>query len=280
MKMAVLLDIDNTLTPPRQQLTGQMAEILKRLCIPFHVAAGSDMALLKEQFFEPLYIFGFREQFDAFLSNGATHYRCDFSKEMFIEMVSEFSIRDHLGEVNYNSLINVLKETLELEEFQIRFPLKVIGERITYRGSMINFCPIGRVNKESAEALNNRSNFVEFDHTYRYRERLIDHLKHELSSLIDQQQLTITLGGQTSFDIGIANQDKANAVRTLLSTGIEKLVFIGDALYEGGNDAPLRKFVEGWHSINPCPLETIQVSSWRETAQKFQELGFICERAE
>lgn len=280
MKKAVLLDIDNTLTLPRQQLNQQMAEILKHLSIPFHVAAGSDLPLLQDQFFEPLFRFGFRKRFDAFVSNGAIHYRCDYSKGMSLELISEFNIRDHLGNEDYGFLIDVLTETLALQDFQILPPLKVIGERITYRGSMINFCPIGRVNQESAESLSNRNNFVRFDHTHGYREKVIAHLKRELSSIINERQLRITLGGQTSFDIGIADQDKAKAVRTLLDNGIEKLVFIGDALYEGGNDAPIRKFVEDWRSIEPCPLETIQVNSWTETRDKLQELGFIGEHAE
>lgn len=280
VKKAVLLDIDNTLTPPRQQLTRQMAEILKRLRVPFHVAAGSHITLLQEQFFEPLYRFGFRKGFDAFLSNGAIHYRCDYSEVASIEVVSEFDIRDHLGESDYKRLTDVLTETLEREEFQVMPPTKIIGERITYRGSMINFCPIGRVSLETEEVQRNRSNFVEFDRANNYRQRVIEHLNRELSSLVNDRRLTITLGGQTSFDIGIADQDKTNAVRTLLSNGIERLVFIGDALFEGGNDAPIRKFVENWRSTEPCPLEAFQVSSWRETVEKFYELGFIDQRGE
>ena len=280
MKRAVLLDIDNTLTLPRQQLGQQMAEILKHLSVPFHVAAGSDMALLQEQFFEPLFRFGFRKRFDAFVSNGAIHYTCDYSEGMSIELVSEFDLRDHLGDDDYGFLIDVLTKTLELQDFRILPPLKIIGERITYRGSMINFCPIGRVTQESAESLSNRNNFVKFDQTHGYRQKVIAHLNRELSSVISGRQLSITLGGQTSFDIGIANQDKAKAVHTLLRNGIEKLVFIGDALYEGGNDAPIRKFVEDWRSVEPCPLETIQVNSWMETRDKLRELGFIGERAE
>lgn len=275
VKTAVLLDIDNTLTPPRRQLTEPMAEILKRLCIPFHVAAGSHLALLQEQFFESLYTFGFRKQFDAFLSNGAIHYRCDYSKGMSIEMVSAFNIRDYLGDVDYNFLIEILTKTLELREFLLLPPLKVMGERIIFRGSMINFCTIGRPEQESAESRHNRDNFVKFDNTTQYRQKLMDHLKRELSSLINKRQLTITLGGQTSFDIGITTQDKTNAVRTLLQNGTKRLVFIGDALFEGGNDASIREFVKNWPSTSPCPVETVQVSSWKETIEKLYEFEFV-----
>ncbi|MDQ1525332.1 MAG: hypothetical protein QOE47_3256, partial [Pyrinomonadaceae bacterium] len=86
MKTVLLLDIDNTLTPPRRPLNKEMADIVNRLNVPFHVAAGSHMKILQEQFFSPLYLFGFRQQFDAFLSNGAIHYHCDYSEKMSVEV--------------------------------------------------------------------------------------------------------------------------------------------------------------------------------------------------
>jgi phosphomannomutase len=277
-KTALLLDIDNTLTPPRQELTRKMVEVLKGLCVPFHVAAGSDIGLLQEQFFAPLYKFGFRGRFDAFLSNGAIHYRCDYSEGISIELVSAFNIREYLGESDYRFMIDVLKETLELPRFRPLPPLRIVGERIIDRGAMINFCPVGRVNQESAESLRNRNNFVEFDRKQGYRQEVIAHLKRELSPLINNRQLTISLGGQTSFDIGVANQDKANAVRELLKQGIERVVFIGDALFDGGNDAPIKEFARNWPATSPCPIETIQVSGWEETIERFHELGFVCVR--
>lgn len=275
MKTALLLDIDNTITPPRQPLTEPMAKILERLNIPFHVVAGSHIRLLQEQFFKPLYKFGFRKQFGAFLSNGAIHYRCDYSKEMSIEVISSFNFRDYLGEIDYNFLIKVLTKTLELQEFQLPLFLKVSGETITFRESMINFSPIGKPTIEDMEIQQNRKTFVKFDHTYGYRQKIMNYLKRELSYLIAERGLTITFGGQTSFDIGVIGQDKTKAVRTLLETGIEKLIFIGDALYEGGNDAVIREFVENWPTTSPCPVELIQVISWKETAVKLFELGFV-----
>jgi len=280
MKKVVLLDIDNTITPPRQPLTETMANILDRLNIPFHVVAGSHIGLLKDQFFEPLYEFGFRKGFDAFLSNGAIHYRCDYSKEMSIEVIASFNIHDYLGVTDHNFLIEVLKKSLELQDIKLPDSLNVIGETITFRESMINFSPIGRSTVEDLEVQQNRKKFVEFDHVHGYRQKIMNYLKRELSSLISTRGLTITLGGQTSFDIGIVGQDKTKAVRTFLGMGIEKIFFIGDALYEGGNDAVIREFFEQWPPQSPCPLELIQISSWKETVKKIFEIGFIDERIE
>lgn len=274
IKTVLLLDVDSTLTPPRQPLNKTMAEILQR-CIPFYVVAGSHFSLLEAQFFKPLYNYGFRKKFGAFVSNGAIYYQCEFSKEMSIKLVSEFNIRTYLGDDNYNFLIDVLEKTLELQDFQIVSPLKIIGERITDRVSMINFCPIGRVGQEDDEVQLNRKRFVEFDHTNAYRKKVMSHLEQKLTSLITKHKLIITLGGQTSFDIGIADQDKTNAVRTLLQEGVDRLVFIGDALFEGGNDASIRKFVENWPEDSQCPVEAIQTNSWEQTIELLNNLGFI-----
>ena len=279
MKIVLLFDIDNTLTPPRQPLQQSMVEILKRLAVPFHVAAGSHIELLRDQFFEPLYEFGFRSQFDAFISNGGIHYRCDYSKEMRLEVVSAFDIRDHLGKANYDRLIDVLEKAKEMPEFQLPPSFEVMGETITYRGSMINFVPIGRVEGYSKEYHRSRDNFVIFDHATGYRSKMMDHLKRELSYLIDSHQLTISLGGQTSFDLNIATKDKGNAVWTLLNNGVDKIVFLGDALFEGGNDAPIREIADNWPSTYQCPLEAIQVSNWDDTIKKLHAMNFIGERA-
>ncbi|MGA9767547.1 MAG: hypothetical protein WBV94_00790 [Blastocatellia bacterium] len=275
MKTVLLFDIDNTLTPPRQPLQQSMVEILKRLVVPFHVAAGSHIELLRDQFFEPLYEFGFRKQFDAFISNGGIHYHCDYSKEMSLDLVSAFDIRDHLGNANYDLLIGVLEKARQMPEFHLPPSFEVMGETITYRGSMINFVPIGRIEGDSIAYRQSRDNFVVLDRATGYRSKMMDHLRQELSFLIESRQLTISLGGQTSFDLNIATKDKANAVWTLLNHGVERVVFLGDALFEGGNDAPIRELAENWPSTSPCPLEAIQVSNWDNTIDKLHALKFI-----
>lgn len=275
MKSVLVFDIDRTLTPPRQPLTRSMAEVLGRLGVPFFVAAGSHLSLLQGQFFRPLYDFGFRKQFDAFLSNGAMHYQCDYSNEMSIKLVSEFNIRDHLGEANYNYLLKKLAETLEIEKFLLPPSLKIRDGRIVDRVSMINLCPIGRMEHEDSAGKLNRKKFVEFDLANNYREKVLRYLNQELSSLINEKQLKITLGGQTSFDVGIVGQDKTKPIRVLLKKGFERVVFIGDALFEGGNDAAINEFIDTWTLESRCPVEAIQISSWRETINMLQKLGFV-----
>jgi hypothetical protein len=256
-----------------------MVRFLCGLAVPFHVAAGSHLPLLQGQFFHPLYDFGFRGTFDAFVSNGAVHYHADYREGPDLQLISEFDIRAYLGEADYAFLIQVLSETLELPEFQTHLPLKIAGERIVYRGSMVNCSPIGRALQELDEAQRNRAMFVEFDQANNYRAQVMEYLKGRLARLIDERRLTITLGGQTSFDIGVLGQDKTKAVTTLIADGAQRVVFFGDALFDGGNDAAIRVMAEGWPKDSAIRVEAIQVESWLDTMAKLRAMGFAEENS-
>ncbi len=283
MKFALLMDIDNTLTPHRNRLKKEMADNLGRLNVPFYLAAGSDLDLIESQFFKPLWNFGFRKNFEAFLGNGATHYRCAFLNSYKIELLYKFSLRKHIGENYYHYLKSVINEALTREEFKITPPIRVIGEQFIDRGSMINFVPIGRPKEDitgndniiSKEAYANREKFEEFDKKNKYRSRVITFLEKKLTNIIKEKDLIVMLGGRTSFDICINRKDKTNAVRQLLKYGYEKVVFLGDALEGDGNDSVIRKYIENWKDTKPCPLSAHQVSGWKDTLEKFKSNGWI-----
>jgi hydroxymethylpyrimidine pyrophosphatase-like HAD family hydrolase len=270
--IALVLDIDKTLTPPRKPLNKTMAETLEKLSIPFWVAAGSHIRLLQHQFFEPLFTFGFRKQFEAFLGNGAIQYHCDYTKKMSIKEVAVFNLRSYLGETSYQGLRKILKESLVMDQFRMPPSLSILDNRLVDRVSMLNLCPIGRMDREDQKAKKNREAFIKFDKATSYRDRMLDFLNQKLASLITKKQLKITLGGETSFDIGIAGEDKTKPIRILLQDGLKKVIFIGDALYPNGNDASIREFIKVWPSGSPCPVEAIQVNSWKETKKILENL--------
>ena len=278
MKTALLFDIDSTLTPPRLPITESMVQVLRKLNVPFHVAAGSHMELLEEQFFKPLFKFGFRGRFEAFISNGAIQYHCDYSSGSDIHEVDLFDIRKHLGNEAYDDLVRGLENTVEIPGFQLPGHLKVYGDVIAYRISMVNFSPIGRVKVETPEVRENREAFVCFDKETNYRRNILDHFDDIFSDLMAEKDLKITLGGQTSFDVGILGQDKSKAVRMLLASGVQKLIFIGDALFEGGNDAVIREYIDDMPPDSTAKAEYFQVESYKETEALLKEYGFVKER--
>lgn len=278
MDIALLMDIDGTLTAPRAPLGEQMALALGKLTVPFHVAAGSHRELVEPQFLKPLHDFGFRRDFEAFLNNGASHYHCPFSDRFAVEEKDEFHFQRHLGEADYASLVATLERALAEAEFRLPPQVCVIGEQIVDRVSMLNFCPIGRpAGALTARARRNRDEFAAFDRASGYRRKMLSYLERELKDTMGSKGLLIMYGGQTSFDLVIDGQDKTKGVRTLLSMGARRVVFIGDALYEGGNDSVIIRFIEQWRGSSPCPLTAVPVESWQDTIEKLRDHGWLAE---
>lgn len=271
-----MMDVDGTLTPPRKPLRRAMAQGLIHLTVPFSVAAGSDLKLVQPQFLEPLHEFGFRGAFDAFVSNGATQYHCDYAQGLSIRAVSNFDIERHLGAADLCFLLGVLNEVAEDPRFRVPAPLRVLGDQVTRRGSMINFAPIGRPGGQlDGETQRNRDEFVKFDEATGYRRAMLDHLNTRLEPLKTRKSLLITLGGQTSFDIMVAGMDKTHAVRKLLASGVERILFLGDALFAGGNDSVIMHFVADWAGPGPCPVEAVEARGWRHTLAVLRDRGLL-----
>lgn len=267
MTLAIVFDIDNTLTAPREALDRDMAQRLAALGPPFALAAGSDLGLLMSQFFEPLHAYGYRGQFDAFICNGASRYRCRSADELSVTPVDEFSLARHLGSTRFAALSALLDELLVDPRFALPASVPVVGPRIIDRDAMINIAPSGRERGAlSAASRTSRERFVAFDEETRYRERLFPVLRAALDERLPGNDLLLTLGGQTSFDLVVRGRDKSFAVRTLLDEGATHVTYVGDALFPGGNDAAVSEFVAAWPGGN-APVEVIQVSDHRHTAR-------------
>ena len=275
MPNALVFDIDNTLTPPRQTLEREMAEALRDLKVPFALAAGSDLDIVQGQFFEPLARFGYRGGFDAFLCNGATQYRCECDGEARVDLVEEFRFREHLGPAHFPRLMGILQAVLEDPEFRLPSSVPVVGERIVDRSSMVNFAPAGRPRGAnlSSQARESREAFVAYDAESGYRGRLLASLKQRFREF-ESIDLVVTLGGQTSFDIVVKGRDKSAAVRNLTQAGVEEIVYFGDALFDGGNDGAVLDFIAEWPSP-PCPVRAVQVDGWQNTLAHLRELDLV-----
>jgi hypothetical protein len=266
MTAAYVFDIDNTLTPPREALDREMARRLGALRAPFALAAGSDRELLMSQFFEPLHAHGYRGRFDAFVCNGASRFRCEYGDTLSVTAVDEFSLRAHLGDAGFAGLLGALEEMVQDPNFSLPSEVSVLGERIIDRGAMINLAPSGRLKGAlSAAARASRDAFVAFDERTGYRSRMLPALRRAIDARVPGNDLLLTLGGQTSFDIVVRGRDKSFAVRSLLAEGASHVTYVGDALFPGGNDAAVSDFVACWKE-GACPVHVIQVRDCQHTA--------------
>ena len=104
---------------------------------------------------------------------------------------------------------------------------KVWGEVIEDRGSQITFSALGQ--KAPLEEKN------KWDPDYVKRKKI----KAILDKLIPQ--FSVRIGGSTSIDITKPGIDKAYGIgklRDLLHISLKEMIYIGDALFPGGNDYP------------------------------------------
>ena len=85
-------------------------------------------------------------------------------------------------------------------------------------------------------------------------------------------QVGIRLG---RVDLVIRGKDKTNAVTYLLEQQIPHVVFIGDALFEGGNDSVISDYIRDWQGSEPCPVTAISVDNWRETIAAFRDNNWV-----
>ena len=69
--------------------------------------------------------------------------------------------------------------------------------------------------------------------------------RKKIKALLDPQlpDFSVRLGGSTSIDVTLPGIDKAYGIRKLrdiLGIAIDGMIYVGDALFPGGNDAPAR----------------------------------------
>tara|TARA_Y100000593_G_scaffold93659_1_gene189375 strand:- start:1227 stop:2033 length:807 start_codon:yes stop_codon:yes gene_type:complete len=229
-KTIVLFDMDGTLTEPREAFSSELLPILSKLSdkVEIGIVSGSDYEYIREQMGPVLTRSHVRYKTHLLPCNGTKHYTPPKNNQSGYELVHNNCMRDEISLDNYNRLIaNLLQR-------QARFShiLPVLtGEFIQYRGSMVNWCPIGR-SANSSE----RKQFVDLDTSYsptlRERERVSLLEDKDLKDL----DLCFKTGGDTSFDIFPVGWDKTYSLRHFPDY---KVWFVGDRCQEGGNDKEL-----------------------------------------
>lgn len=256
-----VFDIDNTLTPPRLPLEKDMADLLGNTGIRFCVDGGSSIELVEGQLLEPLWRHGFRGQFDAFLCNGARRYRCVYGAERSVELIDDFSMRDALGDTGWQQFLDLIGQVLHGERFELAGKVPINGPQVTDRGAMINVAPGGRPLRAVLDDADIRARdaFVAHDRATGYRRAMIDVLNAGLAGVDNGAKVEICLGGNTSLDIGIRGRDKSYALQSLFAEGAPAIVYLGDALFPGGNDEAVLKYAErmqGAHELHVVAVES------------------------
>ena len=157
--------------------------------------------------------------------NGTKYYKPpELSNEGF-KLHSDVSMKEMLGDDNYHKLI---EELILSQVHMCSYGIPLTGHFINCRGSLINWCPIGRNANDEERTL-----FKKLDNDEGIRGKVIDEFKAMLKQKDLLRKLTIKFGGDTSFDIYPKGWDKTYGLRHFHDWDVW---FVGDRCSANGND--------------------------------------------
>ena len=231
-KTIVLFDMDGTLTPARKKIDTETVRAVKELTRHAHVGivTGSDLNYLLEQCVELWRPIG------SCNPNDITLLPCNGTKKLSwkskkFTMDNCNDMKEKLGLEKYTMLIEKLVSAQSYYIGYTKPECPLTGTFISYRGSLLNYCPIGR----DAD-FNTRKKFIKLDETNLIRARLLDKLNQELSKY--SEDFEMRLGGQTSIDIFPKGWDKSFALQYFEGMNV---YFVGDKCKPGENDFDIYK---------------------------------------
>lgn len=221
-KKIAIFDLDGTLTESKSAMDVEMADIFNQLLTKKKVAviSGGAFGQYEKQVIAAL---GNHEELlkNLFLfpTSGTRFYRYENGwKEIYADMMS-VEDRKKITEAFHKSFA----------EINYHHPETVYGEIIEDRGTQVTFSAVGQ--KTPLEV--KKHWHANFDR----REEIAAVLKKYLP------EFEIRIPGMSSIDVTPKGIDKAYGISQIekhLGISRHEMVFVGDALYEGGNDYPVK----------------------------------------
>jgi phosphomannomutase len=220
MKKLIIFDLDGTLATSKQSVDTDMANLFVALLELRSVAviSGGDWPQFERQLLDQLPARGNYHKLFLLPTSGTKFYRFDGVWSQIY--ADNFSCNER--ERVMDALTSAAAEAGFADE-------TIWGEQIEDRGSQVTFSGLGQEAGPDVKA--------SWDPDVQKRNRL--------KALLDVRlpDFAIRIGGSTSVDITKPGIDKAYGIQKLKKIsgfGLPEMLFIGDALYPGGNDAPVR----------------------------------------
>jgi len=236
VKRLIAFDLDGTLALSKQALDEEMAELLGRLTrvAIVDIISGGDWPQFEKQVVS-------RMPADARLDNlviqpttGTKLYRHRDGQwqRLFADLFSPEESR---------KIRDALQKAVEQAGYANE---QTWGDQIEDRGSQITFSALGQQAPIDAKE--------HWDPKFEKRKIIQADLKQRLPGL------SINMGGATSIDITREGVDKAYGLKKLRDASgiaLDAMMFIGDAIFPGGNDYPAKEL----------GLDTVRVRDPQET---------------
>ena len=223
--VVALFDMDGTLTEPREKINRDTIAALKQLSqyAKIGIITGSDLAYIHEQCGTLFDIGGINiDKVDLLPCNGTKMLRWEGSS---FKMLHEADMIGHIGKQNYRKIISKIFHWQS--EIATLYPdLPYTGTFVQYRGSLLNWCPIGRLAN-----LDQRKSWNKWDSDFGIRENYMEEIQKHISE--SNIGVTVAMGGSTSFDV---YPDGWNKTYGLQHYEGKQVFFVGDRCQPGGND--------------------------------------------
>ena len=221
MKRLIVFDLDGTLAESKSSLDAEMATLLSALLgiVKVAVISGGNWPQFEKQVLSNL-------PHDEHLKNLSLLPTCGTKFYQYAGDWKKIYSEDFTADQKAK-IVSSLKKALGEAGFKVE---KVWGEVIEDRGSQITFSALGQQAPIEEKK--------KWDPNFSKRKKIKvihDHLIPEFS---------VRLGGTTSVDVTQHGIDKAYGIRKLrdtLGVAIQEMLFIGDALFPGGNDYPAKE---------------------------------------
>ena len=258
MKNVVLFDMDGTLTEPRQKMNLEMERSLRTLQkegFEIGILTGSDMNYVMQQchgLFDLSIVDTSKIHFlpcngTKYIRNRIPHY--------------ERNMREYMGETLWRRLM-VLVVTLH-NDLVLNYDLPLTGHFFDYRGSMLNWCPIGRnADLKDREVWNkiNVNNKIRLPAFNLLKEHIGQSINHCEGLGNPNVELTVKYGGDTSFDIFPEGWDKTYVLdKTDVFSNYDRIYFVGDRCEKDGNDFEIYEHEKTIGFKTSSPEETIKI---------------------
>lgn len=241
----VVFDLDGTLAESKQPVTDDMGILLARLMkkMPVAVMSGASFRQFQDQFLPAVPSGAQFSNLYLFPDNAAQCYRYDSGT--WVPVYDE-----HFTMLERERILRALTEALE-ETGLATPPPQVWGERIEDRGAQITFSGLGQQAPVEEKQ--------KWDPDKTKRMPLRDLLLKKLPDF------SIGVNAATSVDITRKGVTKAYGIGQLAGLtyiSVSEMLYVGDALKEGGNDAV----------VIPTGVRTQEVFGPEETAKIIEEI--------
>ncbi len=247
-KKLIVFDLDGTLTETKSNMAPGMANTLTQLLQKKKVAVigGGKYAQFRKQFIAQFHpprallknIFLFSTTATSFY-----RYRGGWKKE-------------YAYELSRNERARIVKAFRDvLREIRYVHPKKTYGKVIEDRRTQVTFSALGQ---DVVAVLGDKGVALKKKWTREHTP-----LKLKIAKLVGQRlpDLEVHAAGFTSIDVTRKGIDKAYGIRQIKKTlhiPIRDMLFVGDALFPGGNDYAVRRTGVDWIAVKG-PAETKRI---------------------